>query len=231
MHEETLILYYYNDGLSSSERRKVEAALDDDPGLAARYGRLRAELDDLADSETPVVPSHVMHRWHDAIDGAAQHTSRGVEPQRSFSPLSFLWGAAVTAALAIGIGIGILLDVDNSAPETGPEASGAFSRGVAVYLRDTKQELAAMPAHMSADRTTLILDIIEQNRLYELAAEQNDSSDVARVLRAFEPILLRLAAEDITPDDAEALRTQLAFELEVILTKLSRDSSNDRQST
>jgi DNA-binding FadR family transcriptional regulator len=77
----------------------------------------------------------------------------------------------------------------------------------------------------------LILQIIEQNRLFERAAEQNNSQSLARVLRAFEPILLRLAADDIAPEDAEALRAQLAFELNVMLTKLSRDTSKETQST
>jgi DNA-binding FadR family transcriptional regulator len=56
--------------------------------------------------------------------------------------------------------------------------------------------------------------------MFERAAEQNDSKDLARVLRAFEPVLMRLAADDITVEDAEALQAQLAFELNVVLTKL-----------
>ena len=65
------------------------------------------------------------------------------------------------------------------------------------------------------------LQLIEQNRLFEQAAEHSNAQNLARVLRAFEPILLRLASEDIAPQDAEALREQLAFELQVMLTKLS----------
>jgi hypothetical protein len=107
----------------------------------------------------------------------------------------------------------------------------AFTRGVHTYLRDTQQGLASMPVATAADRTILILQIIEQNRLFERAAEQNNSQSVARVLRAFEPILLRLAADDIAPEDAEALRAQLAFELKVMLTKLSQRTSNETQST
>jgi hypothetical protein len=49
------------------------------------------------------------------------------------------------------------------------------------------------------------------------------------VLRAFEPILLQLSEQDIAPEDAEALRAQLAFELQVMLTKLSRDASEVSQ--
>ena len=51
------------------------------------------------------------------------------------------------------------------------------------------------------------------------------------MLRAFEPILLKLASDDITPLEAEALRAQLTFELNVVLTKISRGSSNKTQTT
>ena len=71
------------------------------------------------------------------------------------------------------------------------------------------------------------MQIINQNRLFERAAEQNDADDLARVLRAFEPVLVRLAEEDLSDADAEALRAKLAFELNVMLTKLSRDASNE----
>ncbi len=72
----------------------------------------------------------------------------------------------------------------------------------------------------------MVNQIINQNRLFERAAEQNDADDLARVLRAFEPVLVRLAEEDLSDAEAEALRAKLAFELNVMLTKLSRDASN-----
>ena len=40
MNEDTLILYYYNDGLSKAERREVEAAIHSDPAVAARFDEL-----------------------------------------------------------------------------------------------------------------------------------------------------------------------------------------------
>ena len=67
--------------------------------------------------------------------------------------------------------------------------------------------------------------------MFEMAAEQHNSPKLARVLRAFEPILLQLAANDIAPEDAEALRAQLAFELNVMLTKLATESSDDSETT
>ncbi len=65
----------------------------------------------------------------------------------------------------------------------------------------------------------------------ETVAERNDAPELARVLRAFEPILLQLAATDVAPEDAEALRAKLAFELNVMLTKLARVSSNETHTT
>lgn len=157
--------------------------------------------------------------------------------------MSFAWGAAITAALAVGIGIGIIFSggntsvplVDGGMANTPVVSDGvvpaAFTRGLQVHLRDTQEDINSMPVETSADRTMLVMQIIQQNRLFERAAEQNDSQSLARVLRAFEPILLRLAADDIAPEDAAALREQLTFELKVMLTILDRDASKQTHST
>jgi hypothetical protein len=227
MNEEKLILYYYNDGLSDRERREVEAAIHDDAAIAAQYDDLCRQLNDFVENEIPAVPSHTVQRWHDAIDREArlEHGHKQKPTQRSFSGFSFAWGAAIAAALVIGVSLTMTrVDPVVDAPSV---TTSAFTRGVQVHFRDTYGQLAGLPVDSAADRTELVLQIIEQNRLFERAAEQNDSADLARVLRAFEPILVRLAAEDVTPQEAEALRAQLAFELNVMLTKLSRDSSNE----
>jgi len=235
MNDDTLLLYYYNDGLSTRERRQVEATINTNPGVAAQYDALCQQLNAMDSSGPHAVPSHTVQRWHDSIDRAAQQElTKRRQPSGSINLLSFAWGAAFAATLAIGIGIGAYF---SAAPMPAPSiiaenlaTPAAFTRGVSMYLRDTHQELATLPAETAADRTTLVLQIIEQNRLFERAAKQNNSQSLARVLRAFEPILLRLAADDIAPEDAEALRAQLAFELNVMLTKLSNDASKDTQS-
>ena len=243
MNEDTLILYYYNDGLSDRERQQVETAINADPVIATRYEALCRQLNDLRATNDQVVPSHTLHRWHDSIDRAArQERFSQQKPSTSFNPFSFVWGATVTAILAIGVGIGVYMSgSDTVAPapviqvnNLDPAAAivpGAFTRGVKVHFQDTQQGLADLPLDASADRIMLVLQIIDQNRLFERVAEQNNSQSLARVLRAFEPILLRLAADDIAPEDAEALRAQLAFELNVMLTKLSRNTSKETQST
>ena len=174
------------------------------------------------------VPTHIVQQWHDVIDeAAAVERGREKKPEQHWHPTSFFWGMAVTAALAIGVGIGFFVPGDNGAQSNVVPA--AFTRGLQVHLRDSRQQLSSLD--QSTDSILLVLKIIEQNRLFETVAEQNDAPNLARVLRAFEPILLQLAATDIAPEDAEALRAKLAFELNVMLTKLANESSDETHST
>ena len=229
MNDDTLILYYYDEISSAKEKSDIAAALAADDELAARYAELCRDLDGLAAGEA-TAPSHVVQRMHDTIDRIAKPApERTAAPRRSFNPFSFMWGAAVTAALAIGIGIGVFFATPAEQPVTA--LGDPFTRGMQVYLKDASDGLAAMPVDNPDERMRLILHIVDQNRLFQQAAVHNDSQDLARVLRAFEPILLQLAADDVTPEKAEYLRAQLAFELNVMLTKLSQASSNEEQTT
>ena len=240
MNDDILTLYFYDDGLSADERREVAAALQSDAELAERYRRLCDELSALKARAEEPLPPDLAARFHDTIDRAA-NLERGREPapRPRVHFLSFFWGAAVTAALAVGIGIGVWFGGDSTQdlvqppqlvtlPSTSPDA---FVRSVQVHFRDSRAELTNLSEISAADRMILVAGLIEQNRLYARAAEQNEADDLARVLRAFEPILVRLAAEDIAPTDAESLRAQLAFELDVMLTKLAREPSVESGST
>lgn len=226
MNEDTLILYFYDDGLTEDEKRRIAAALEADPELAARYDELCSEMNALAEPDVPAVPAHTIERWHDAIREAPGADARPHRPAaRAFNPTSFAWGAAAAAALVLAVML-----VQSPAPTPvapAAPASSAFERGIQVHFRDTQHQLASLPAGSAPDRTQLVMQIINQNRMYERAAERNNADDLARVLRAFEPVLVRLAAEDLSDTEAEALRTKLAFELKVMLTKLSRDASNE----
>ena len=181
-------------------------------------------------------PPHLVAQWHATIDEAAA-LERGRQAPPSWHPGSFFWGVAVTAALAIGIGIGFMLSGDNGDPIQQPliaeleptTTPAAFTRGLAVHLRDSRRQIAGLDD--STDSTMLLMQIIEQNRRFELAAKHNNAPKLARVLRAFEPVLLQLAADDIAPENAEALRAQLAFELNVMLTKLANEPSDESHTT
>ena len=240
MNDDKLTLYYYKDGLTQGERLEVTHALAADAELAARYKTLSNELSQFEDAETETVPTDMMQRFHNTIDRAA-NMERRAAPQKS-PPVhfwSFFWGAAITATLALGIGIGVWFsgDVDQTAGEPlivdiTPQSDivpVVFQRSMQNYLRESQREITELPMNAEADRLILILRLIDQNRLFEKAAVQNNSPKLARVLRAFEPILVQLASDDIAPEDAEALRAQLAFELNVMLTKLTRDTSDGRQ--
>ncbi|MBT8099155.1 MAG: hypothetical protein KJO82_05365 [Gammaproteobacteria bacterium] len=230
IRDEQLMLYFYSDGLSATDRTEIEAALQESPALAKHYATLQRELSALRMERPAPAPPELLQRLHTTIDRA---TPLPPAPSGGFSMPSFFWGAAITAALAIGVGIGFFASQENVAvaPGTVTAASGsdAFTRSLRVHLRETERGISALPG--TEDRTMLVLEIIHQNRIFERAAEHHDSRDLARVLRAFEPILLRLAADDLAPDDADALREQLAFELKVMLTKLEQKPSKRLQTT
>jgi hypothetical protein len=201
-------------------------------------------IDDLVAAhreDTHPAPPHLKQQWHDAIDSAAA-VERGKTRSAAspWHPASVFLGMAIAATLALGIGIGYFVadegsnghvqDVrvaDTQAPVDGVPAS--LSRGLQVHFRDSREQLLSVPD--TGDQTQLVLQIIEQNRMFESAANNSNAPKLARVLRALEPILLRLAADDLAPADAEALRAQLAFELNVVLTKLAAESSDDSLTT
>ena len=194
-----------------------------------------------AATHTP--PPSTVQRWHDALDEAASEGQVASSPRNiSLHPTSFFMGMAIAATLALGIAIGFFMG-DEDPVSGGPtpdfqvagvdSAAGgvpiALSRGLQVHFRDSRAQIMSLPD--AEDRTMLVLRIIEQNRMFESAAINNDSLKLARVLRAFEPVLLQLAADNLAPADAEALQAQLAFELNVMLTKLSGGSSDDSHTT
>jgi len=201
-------------------------------------------IDDLVAAhreDTHPAPPHLKQQWHDAIDSAAAvERSKTRSATSPWHPASVFLGMAIAATLALGIGIGYFVADEGSddfspgiqvadAPQTIHATPVSLSRGLQAHFRDTREQILDLPD--AEDRTMLILRIIEQNRLFESAANNSNSLKLARVLRAFEPILLRLAADDLAPADAEALRAQLAFELNVVLTKLAAESSDDSLTT
>lgn len=246
MNDDTLILYYYGDGLSDDERSAIEAALESDASLRERYRALRRTLERFDEPPADPAPAHSVARWHRSIEHAAARKGARDEPTgRAWHFPSFAWGA-LAAALVAAAGIGLYFR-DSAAPvatiadqQPGavfdgrspvPDAARvSFSRGLQVHLRESREGIMRLAPNGDTDRTMLLMDILRQNRLFERAAQEHDAEDIARVLRAFEPILLRLASEDISAQDAAALRAKLAFELNVVLTKMEQNESDDTDS-
>lgn len=238
--DEKLTLYFYDDGLTASERREIEAALVAEPALAERYATLQRRLESLRDQPDVRAPAGAVRRWHDSIDRAARlEPATSTPPGNSFHLMSFVWGGAIAAGLALIAAIFFLAGRTGDAPAGESIADVpaqrpavvpvAFTNGLQVHLRDSYAELAQLSAHTEDQRNWLLLQIVQQNRMFERAADANNAPDVARLLRAFEPILMRLANDDMPTDDAEALRAQLAFELSAMLTKLESRASEDER--
>jgi len=234
MNEDKLILYYYRDGLSNREMRAVADAIANDPDVSRAYEALCRELGQLDVESREAPASHVVQRWHDSLDRAAD-ASHSRTAGAFVHTGSFIWGSIVTAVLVLGIAIGVL--ISGNGPTVAPVApvtnagtgsaygSSAITRGLQVHLRETGRDLASLPLADSSNRALLIRSMIEQNRLYERAAEVNGAPALARLLRAFELALQQLAADNISPEEAAALQTKLLFEMNAVLTKLANDSS------
>ena len=93
-----------------------------------------------------------------------------------------------------------------------------------MHLANTESQLASLDSASDEERGRLIETIIAQNRLYALAAERADEPQLARVLRAFTPILERVAEE--RSDEAAGELAQLNFELQVMQARLTAATSN-----
>lgn len=241
MNDETLILYYYGDGLSDDERSAVEAALENDSYLRERYRALCRSLDQVSELPTGRAPAHMAARLHGSIErAAAGEPVANASPGKAWHFPSFAWGA-LAAALVAGVAIGLnfgdgatpvpsiadgrdRIDIDDRPPMQ-PATPVSFSRGLQFHLRESRDDIMRLAANDNADRTMLVLDILRQNRLFEQAAREHDAEDIARVLRALEPVLLRLANEE-NAEDAAALRAKLTFELNVVLTKMEQGESD-----
>lgn len=241
MNDEQLTLYYYRDGLSDQELADVETALARDPSLAKRYAALRQRLDSLATNpQPPQAPPHAMQRWQSALTQAAEReqavTSKSSRAKASTGGwLARLWphglptAAAAVLVLGLGIVIGMQLTGDpQTLPTNNPQAvdsDGSFARGISSYLQQAEMQLASLEAGDADQRQVLLDEIISRNRLYIRAAENSNAPELARVLRAFGPVLDSLADPQTDAQQFELAKAQLAFELGAMQTKLSRAAS------
>ena len=134
-------------------------------------------------------------------------------------------GMAAAAAVAV-VALTLVIQVvtktppDQTAEVAAPAATdaSAYERGLKFHLASTEQQLAGLDSADPEERARLIETIVAQNRIYALAAERAGEPQLARVLRAFAPILESLAHEG---GDSSASVAQLSFELRVMQGRLS----------
>jgi hypothetical protein len=236
--DQDLLLYYYRDGLDAAERARIAAALSEQPELAARLHRLVARLDAAAAAPEVIVPEHVKQRWNAALQRAANGTQTidRRAPAPRFAGWSWRLAAAACALVlvVISLRVGMQQDQDRVAARTTPapttptvEANdaSAYERGLRLHLATTEWQLASLDTVSGDERTRLIETIIAQNRLYAVAAERAGEPQLARVMRAFTPILERLA-DDRSEDSAGEI-AQLNFELNVLQARLGATNASE----
>jgi hypothetical protein len=227
--DDDLLLYYYRDGLDAVDRARIGAAVSDDPQLAQRLQGVVARLDAAAATPEVAVPEDVLRRWQGALARAAQQEGAANE---AHAPRAgrFLFDLRWPAAAAVAI-VALLVYRDQTTevmpPGTTPVAASesdasAYERGLKFHLASTEQQLAGLDRADPEERARLVESIIAQNRMYALAAEKAGEPQLARVLRAFAPILESLEHEG---GDASANIAQLSFELRVMQGRLSAQAA------
>jgi len=137
INDDTLTLYFYKDGLTDDERKRIASALRSDTNLAARYDVLCRQMTAWRNSETPAAPSHLLERWHDSIDRAARMESAPTEiaKPRTFQFPSFAWGGALAATLALGVALGVFFSgnvIGGTAAGDGNVISANLQTGVLI---------------------------------------------------------------------------------------------------
>lgn len=239
--DDDLLLYHYRDGLDADERARIGAALSAHPEIAQRLQALVARLDAVSATPEVPVPPEVQQRWRAALDGAAREGApRESRVQRkSFAPGP--WPLAAAAAIAV-VALTLVLQAvlrpapaptaRLSPPVEAPVAAdpSAYERGLKWHLASTEQQLASLSSASPEERAQLVGTIIEQNRMYALAAERAGEPQLARVLRAFTPVLESVAKGG---ESSEGGVARLNFELRVMQGRLgaAADASSGPQST
>ena len=232
INDDELLLYYYRE-LDAAERARIGAALAEQPDLARRLHALVARLDAASAATEVPVPDHVQQRWQAALDQAATRARREPEDRRFFSPLRWqMAAAAAVAAVALVVTFKVMQPPPtpiavNPVPEAteaapGKDEASAYENGLKFHLASTERRLAGLGSATPEERARLVEVIVGQNRMYALAAERAGEPQLARVLRAFNPILEDLA--DGRSETSTADIAQLSFELRVMQARLGNDA-------
>jgi hypothetical protein len=225
--DDDLLLYYYRDGLDAAERARIGAALAEQPELARRLHALVARLDAAAAIPEVPVPEAAMQRWRSAIENATAESRVAPAKRSVFTQTRWLVAAAVVIGAALIFAIqGVVRQqpgqttestiASNQEPARGE--SSAYENGLKVHLASTERQLASLGEASPAERARLVETIIAQNRIYALAAERAGEPQLARVLRAFNPILEDLA--DGHSDTSSADVARLSFEMRIMQARL-----------
>ena len=228
--DDELLLYHYRE-LDAAERARIGAALSEQPELARRLHSLVVRLDVVAAMPEVPVPAHTQQRWEAALARVTSETRAG-PPSRGFFT-QMRWQAAAAAVVGVALMFGIqkmmqsspdqIIDTPVAAATTSRDDASAYEHGLKWHLASTERRLASLGDATPEERARLVDAIIGQNRIYALAAERAGEPQLARVLRAFTPILESVA--DARGESTSSGIAQLSFELRVMQARLGADAA------
>lgn len=214
---------------------RIRAALAADPELAARERALAADLARLGEWTPPGPDAAQQARWLAAVAEAAEAGVRAGSDSRAAATRQRVrrrrpWALALAASLLLALSFQLGRQtatapspMQATAPVSAPAA--ADTRSAWSHLAATRHALAELPT--AADRAARVAALIAHNRLQVEAAERAGDAELARVLRAFEPVLQQLA--QTAPEADAGVRAQLDFEARTLQTKLRATPSNSLQ--
>jgi len=230
INDDELLLYHYRE-LDAADRARIGAALAAQPELAQRLQSLVARLDAAAAIPEVPVPAAALERWRVALDHAATQTRVAQAPRRFSAPLMWQAAAAAVTVFALIFSIQRVMQPEpppvarESVPaESAPDDVSAYEHGLKFHLASTERRIASLGDASPEERARLVEAIISQNRMYALAAERAGEPQLARVLRAFNPILESLAQG--RGDSTAADIAQLSFELRVMQARLGAGAAS-----
>ena len=224
--DDDLLLYHYRE-LDDAERARIGAALAGQPDLARRLHSLVARLDAAAAMPEVPVPEATQQRWLAALQSAATETRAKPAPRRFSGPRLLQLAAAAVLVLALVVTFQVMQPppppIASNPPPEATDAS-AYENGLKFHLASTERRLASLGSATPEERARMIEAIIGQNRIYAVAAERAGEPQLARVLRAFNPILEGLAQG--RGDSTAADIAQLSFELRVMQARLGASAAS-----
>ena len=240
MTDDELLLFHFSDGLTAERASEIQTALDRDANLRARLAQLRAHLADLSQTKDTTLPAAVQHRLQQKL--RQLHAASQAPTRAAFWRASRPHSSWFLPAFAAGVGaLTMWLYTQGLAPTPQPVAALPHNVSMPAQAQTQTQtqtmSLPALRAHLlqtqlllasfdpnNSQERALLGEIIAQNQNYAARAQQLGRADLARVLRALEPVLIEV--ENIKePSARAALINQFEFEANSLQTKLQARAS------
>ena len=243
MTDDELLLFHFSDGLTPERVAEIQTALAGDAVLRERLAQLRAHLAALNHAGEDTLPAAVQRRLQLKLQQL--HAASRAPARLPFWRIPRAQSPWLIPAFAAGAGAlvmwlytqGVTPNTQPLATEHGASEHGVVEQGASNPEQAQTMSLSALRAHLlqtqallenfdanNAQERALLSEIIAQNQNYAMRAQRLGRADLARVLRALEPVLVEV--ENIKePDARAALINQFEFEADSLQTKLQARAS------